>query len=152
MNTSASIKPFELCDAELIVDIMKLRAAIFVVEQQCIYQDPDDLDKLSYHATVFISDELVGYARIIPPQEAEAPYRIGRICLQKAHRGKGYGKKIVENCIKYVQLEALGSPIEISAQTYLMAFYEALGFEAVGEEYLEDGIPHRRMLRKGKSY
>ena len=143
-----TIKSFtELTPAEL-YDILKLRSEVFVVEQQCIFLDMDDKDQDSRHLQGRLSDELVAACRILPPGLAYDEPSIGRVVGSPRYRGKGAGIALMENAIRET-IRLYGTlPIKIGAQLYLKRFYESLGFVQCSETYMEDDIPHIKMLRK----
>ncbi|MBK6902078.1 MAG: GNAT family N-acetyltransferase [Saprospirales bacterium] len=143
-------KPFaELTPAELYA-AMALRQEVFIVEQNCPYLDADGKDLQSWH--LLGRDEagkLLAYVRILPIGISYPEYpSIGRVVTSPAARGKGYGKELMEVAIETLYRLFGPSPIKIGAQTYLLKFYESLGFRSTGEEYLEDGIPHTKMVRE----
>lgn len=127
-------------------DILKLRQDIFIIEQNCIYDDIDRLDRESGHLLLHsTSESLIGYLRIVPPQIKFDEYSLGRIAIKSDNRGKGLGKMIVEKGIEKVQ--ALGArDIRIEAQAHLIKFYENIGFKSVSAAYDIDGIPHLQMV------
>lgn len=125
---------------ETLYKILALRAEVFVVEQECAYLDPDDKDEKALHLCVFKKSNLIGYARIFVQV---TPCSIGRVVVQKKHRGKQIGKELMEKSIALVPAE---KEVFISAQEHLKTFYESLGFQQSGAGYLEDGIPHIPML------
>jgi len=143
-----TIKSFtELTPAEL-YDILKLRSEVFVVEQQCIFLDMDDKDQDSRHLQGRLSDELVAACRILPPGLAYDEPSIGRVVGSPRYRGKGAGIALMENAIRET-IRLYGTlPIKIGAQLYLKRFYESLGFVQCSETYMEDDIPHIKMLRR----
>jgi ElaA protein len=127
--------------------LLQLRSEVFVLEQNCVYQDLDDKDKQGFHLLGFIENQLVAYARILPKGTSYTDYcSIGRVCTKKTHRQLGSGKKLMQQAILNCQELYPNTKIKISAQSYLLKFYTELGFEAIGEEYLEDDIPHRAMI------
>jgi ElaA protein len=129
--------------------ILALRCAVFVVEQNCPYQEVDDLDLISTHLEVFSStDGLIATARIVPPNMRYAEPSIGRVAVAIDQRGKGYGKKLMVYCIEECRKRYGQVPIRISAQSYLEKFYTELGFVSTGKRYLEDNIPHLEMVLK----
>ncbi len=129
--------------------VLALRAQVFVVEQNCAYQDPDGKDVVSYHLLMESGEELVAYARLVPPGVSYAEAAIGRVVTSQTVRGKGWGKALMEMAIAQTQKKFEVNEICISAQSYLLKFYNDLGFVAEGEEYLEDDIPHWKMRRRG---
>ena len=142
-----NIKRFnELSIQELYV-ILQLRSEVFVVEQNCVYQDLDNQDLDAYHVLGILDKEIVAYARIFKPGDYFLESSIGRIVVKKEFRKFQYGYKLVENSIQFIENNLQQNTILISAQSYLTKFYNSLGFIRVGEEYLEDGIPHIKMLK-----
>ncbi len=129
--------------------ILELRNEVFVVEQNCSYQDCDGKDVDAYHL-LLEENGLVAYLRILKPGVYYPEYAIGRVLVKEKHRGKKYGKLIMNKGIDYIYKELGASTIRISAQSYLRKFYTSLGFEVVSDEYLEDDIPHLEMLAKRK--
>ena len=142
-----NIKRFnELSTNELYV-ILQLRSEVFVVEQDCVYQDLDNKYQNAYHVLGVLDNEIVAYARIFKPGDYFLESSIGRIVVKKEFRKFQYGYKLVENSIQFIENNLQQNTILISAQSYLTKFYNSLGFIRVGEEYLEDGIPHIKMLK-----
>ncbi len=129
--------------------ILELRNEVFVVEQNCSYQDCDGKDVDAYHL-LLEENGLVAYLRILKPGVYYPEYAIGRVLVKEKHRDKNYGKLIMNKGIDYIYKELGASVIRISAQSYLRKFYTSLGFEVVSDEYLEDDIPHLEMLAKRK--
>ncbi|MEY3598891.1 MAG: hypothetical protein RL521_1313 [Bacteroidota bacterium] len=128
--------------------VLALRAEVFVVEQNCAYQDPDGKDVVSYHILMESGEELVAYARLLPPGVSYPEASIGRVVSSPRVRGLGWGKALMEVAIAQTQKQFGTNEICISAQSYLLKFYQDLGFVAEGEEYLEDDIPHFKMRMK----
>jgi ElaA protein len=128
--------------------VLALRAEVFVVEQNCAYQDPDAKDVVSYHILMESGEELVAYARLLPPGVSYPEASIGRVVSSPRVRGLGWGKALMEVAIAQTQKQFGTNEICISAQSYLLKFYQDLGFVAEGEEYLEDDIPHFKMRMK----
>ncbi len=130
--------------------ILQLRSEIFVVEQECVYQDMDDKDQHALHVMMYHTGQIAGHTRIIPigisyPKHAS----IGRVVVAHAFRGGGWGKVLMQYSIE-VLFDHFGRiPVRISAQTYLNRFYNEMGFVATGKAYLEDGIPHIEMDYNG---
>ena len=145
MNTI--VKSFSQLTTDELYAILRLRAQVFVVEQDCVYQDVDNKDQKALHVIGRIDDEVVAYTRIFGPGDYFDQASIGRVVTDDAHRGKALGKQIMQESIAAIQLYYNETTIKISAQCYLGKFYNDLGFTAVGEEYLEDGIPHVGMVR-----
>ncbi len=126
--------------------IIRLRIEVFSLEQQCIYQDLDNRDQHCYHLMGFRGEELIAYARILPPGVSFPEASIGRVVSAPAARGKGAGRALCSRAIQTAR-ELFGpGPIRIGAQLYLKKFYESFGFVAAGKTYLEDNIPHLEMI------
>ncbi len=149
MSTIAwTIKSFSELSPSALYGILKLRSEVFVVEQQCIFLDMDDKDQESRHLMGRLNDELVATCRILPPGLAYDEPSIGRVVGSPRYRGKGAGIALMENAIQET-LRLYGTlPIKIGAQLYLKRFYESFGFVQCSETYMEDDIPHIKMLRK----
>jgi ElaA protein len=141
------IKKFEEITAAELYNILKLRSAVFVVEQNCVYQDLDGKDKEAIHIFTESNNEIISYTRIFKRGNyyKDNP-SIGRVVVKKSERGKDLGKKIMIKSINYIKENLESEKIELSAQKYLDKFYKELGFYTEGAEYLEDGIPHQRMF------
>ena len=138
---------YELNNQEL-YQILRLRSQVFVVEQDCVYQDLDNKDQISIHIFQMEKDEIVAYTRIFKSGDYYKNPSIGRVVVSKKNRGKELGKKIMIHSIEYIKKNLEGEKIELSAQKYLDKFYKDLGFYKIGEDYLEDGIPHQRMIKE----
>ena len=145
MNTV--IKNFSELSTEEIYNILKLRSEVFVVEQNCVYQDIDEKDQKATHLFIEKNNEIIAYTRIFKKGDYyEENPSIGRVVVSKKERGKNLGKEIMLNSIEFIKKEMEGRKIELSAQKYLDKFYKDLDFYSEGEDYLEDGIPHQRMF------
>ena len=138
------IKPWEELTSKEINDIFSLRSEVFIVEQNCVYQDVDGKDEKAEHLLIYIDETLVGYSRIFNKNTYFKEASFGRAVVKKTQRGKGVGHIIVEKSLEQLKLNKQ-SPIKISAQSYLKDFYSSHGFVAKGDEYMEDGIPHTAM-------
>lgn len=139
--------PFDGLKREQLYEALRLRSEVFVVEQDCVYQDIDRKDYIAIHVLMYEGTELVGYTRLFGPGDYFDLSSIGRVVVSPGVRGKGYGKILMEETLREAYKRFGRVPIDISAQQYLIKFYNDLGFEAYGEGYLEDGIPHIRMIR-----
>jgi len=137
-----TFKHFTELTLEELYDILRLRAEIFVVEQDCVYNDLDDLDKDAIHQFLKKDDEIVAYSRLLKPGTRFPDCSIGRVVVKQSERGTGLGIKMMEEAKTYMISQWNTSQIKVSAQKYLRRFYEDLGFVVVTDEYLEDGIPH----------
>ena len=132
--------------------IMALRQAVFVLEQQCLYQDADYLDLQCGHLGAWLGDELALYVRLVPPGLSYEQCSIGRVLSAPSVRGRGLGPLLMSKAIAQAHAEfapegAATCPIQIGAQAHLERFYSGLGFVRTGDAYVEDGIPHIHMLR-----
>ena len=129
-------------------EILKLRSEVFVVEQKCAYQDLDNKDEKALHLVGEKNNKIIAYTRIFKKGAFFKNSSIGRVLVKKKYRNKDYGRKIMISSIEKLKKDPKEEIIEISAQKYLLKFYSELGFEKVGEEYLEDNIPHVKMILK----
>ena len=143
-----TIKHYKELSKDELYNILQLRSEVFVVEQDCVYQDIDYKDQKAIHVLGFNNNKLVAYARIFKPGDYFDLASIGRVVVAKNERQNKYGYDIMKVSIKAVKDELKEITIKISAQCYLKEFYTNLGFNKVGEEYLEDGIPHIAMIYK----
>jgi len=141
-----TFKHFTELSTDELYDILKLRAEIFVVEQDCVYNDLDGHDKNAIHQFLKKNDEIVAYSRLLKPGSRFADFSIGRVVVKESERGTGLGIRMMEEAKAYILNNWKAEKIKISAQKYLQKFYEDLGFVVVSDEYLEDGIPHYGML------
>ena len=141
------IKKFKELTVDETYNILKLRSEVFVVEQNCIYQDLDGKDELAIHLFYKKRNEIIAYTRIFKKGDyyKENP-SIGRVVVSKKERGKEIGKSIMKESILYIKNNYNNKSIELSAQKYLDKFYKELEFYSQGDDYLEDGIPHQRMF------
>nr|WP_298923489.1 GNAT family N-acetyltransferase [uncultured Allomuricauda sp.] len=142
------VKTFEELSNTELYQLMRLRSEVFVVEQDCIYQDLDNKDQKALHVLGVKNQNVVAYTRVFMPGDYFKNTSIGRVVVEKEERKFGYGKVIMEASLEEIKKRFPESSIELSAQTYLIKFYNDLGFKTSGEEYLEDGIPHIRMIKK----
>jgi ElaA protein len=150
MNISWDLRPFEELTNTELYNILRLRAEVFIVEQNCPYLDLDGKDQLSFHLMgMNEKQDLVAYARLLPAGLAFEEVSIGRVLSSSAARGSGAGMELMQTAIQHIHKKFGGVPIRIGAQLYLKKFYERLGFVQVSEMYLEDDIEHVEMLRKG---
>jgi len=142
-----TIKKFNELSTHELYAVLQLRAEVFVVEQDCVYQDLDNKDLDAYHMLGVLDTKIVAYARIFKPGDYFLESSIGRIVVKKEFRKFQFGYQLVQNSIQFIENNLQQNTILISAQSYLSKFYNSLGFTQVGEEYLEDGIPHIKMLK-----
>ena len=143
-------KYFNSMTPDELYEILRLRSEIFVVEQNCIYNDLDGHDKEALHFFISENSRIIAYSRVLKPGIRFTEYLIGRVVVKKEKRRRNLGNLIVNYAKHYILNEMDGIKIRISAQQYLQKFYENLGFEIVTDLYLEDGIPHYGMLYEKK--
>ena len=141
------VKEFSELNTIELYGLLQLRSQIFVVEQNCVYQDLDGKDIKALHVVGFKKEKVVAYTRIFKPGDYFDHASIGRVTVAADQRSYGYGKDIMKASIAAVQNNFNTAQIKISAQTYLLKFYEELGFKSIGDTYLEDGIPHIAMVK-----
>lgn len=152
MHLEWQIKPYQELTLNEFHDIIALRINVFVVEQDCPYQDLDGKDKKSYH--VICRDgkgDIVATARIVPPGISYDSPSIGRVVIDESIRGNGIGHDLMKKCVDYSLLEFGNGMITISAQKHLEKYYGSHDFSSTGKEYLEDGIPHVEMTYTPKN-
>ena len=139
----------ELTPVEL-ARIDRARQQVLTIEQDCVYLDADEADEQSYHVAAWSSaqPEPLAYARLVDPGVKYAEPSMGRVITIAAARGTGLGRELVKRVLALSDALHPGLGIRISAQSRLRRFYSELGFEAIGEDYMEDGIPHIEMLRR----
>lgn len=142
------LKKFEELKVEEIYKILKIRTEVFVVEQQCAYQDCDGKDEKSYHLYLQNQGEIAGYLRILPKGVSFNELSIGRVLVNKSYRGKGIAREMMLKALDFIEKELKETEVKISAQVYLIDFYRSLGFKETSKEYLEDNIPHIDMIYK----
>jgi len=140
------IKTFEELSLQELYAILQLRAEVFVVEQLCTYQDMDEHDKDAWHVMAYDENQLVAYARLIKPGLVYPTASLGRVIVKKEFRGKQIGKELMERALLFLKEKVYKGSVTISAQCYLLKFYSDLGFKTEGNEYLEDNIPHIKMI------
>lgn len=140
-------KHYDALTKEEFHNIIRARVEVFIVEQDCPYQDLDHKDVHAYHLSIFLNQELAAYARLIPEGISYSGYAsIGRVLSSKSLRRYGAGRFLMQKSIEFCKELFPESPIKISAQKYLTAFYLSFGFQLTGEEYMEDGILHVAMI------
>jgi len=140
------VKKFEALSVDEFYAILQLRADVFVVEQRCAYQDLDGKDQKALHIIGTKNTKVVAYTRIFKPGGNTLKCIIGRVVVRDSERSHGYGRMIMRASIEAVNSYFKDTTVQLSAQSYLRKFYKSLGFREVGEEYLEDGIPHIKMI------
>ena len=130
-------------------NILKLRINVFVVEQDCPYPELDGKDKLAYHFFAFAENnpsQIIAYTRIFKPGDYYKEAAIGRVVVHPDFRKDGLGYQLMKESIYQIKALFQTKKIKIGAQTYLKEFYESLGFQKIGKDYIEDGIPHIYMI------
>ncbi len=128
--------------------ILALRTAVFVVEQDCPYQEVDHKDLHSYHVWGMMNNEIVAVIRIVEPGVSYEELSIGRVAVAMDYRGTNIGNDLMKVSLEFTERELGPQPIRISAQEHLQIFYHRFDFKTVSEMYLEDDIPHVEMLRE----
>jgi ElaA protein len=154
MSLEYTLKHFSHLTNQELYAILEARIAVFCVEQNCPYQDCDGKDLEAYHVLGKDADGVLQtYCRLLEKGVTYESYAsIGRVLTSAAYRGKGEGKVLMRQAIQFIGELYPMQKVKISAQCYARVFYESLCFEAVGEEYLEDDIPHISMVLDGESY
>lgn len=148
MTIRWNLLPLEALPTLILYDVLRLRAEIFIVEQNCPYQDIDRRDVDALHLLGYSeTGELAAYARLFDAGKCYEHASIGRVVVAQAYRRFGLGKLLMRQAIGHCHGAFGAQPIMIGAQRYLDKFYTELGFVAIGEPYDEDGIPHQHMLR-----
>jgi ElaA protein len=145
------LKKFNELTLDELYEILKLRSEVFIVEQNCVYHDPDGKDTLAWHLMGIKEGKLVAYTRILPPGISYTDPAIGRVVTSASVRKEGIGRELMHRSIEACEKIFGKTSITLGAQVYLKKFYESLDFFASGEEYIEDGIPHVAMTRKASS-
>ncbi|MFC0603453.1 GNAT family N-acetyltransferase [Winogradskyella pulchriflava] len=140
-------KTFDELTSKALYDVLQLRSEVFVVEQNCVYQDIDGKDQKALHILGYKGEKLVAYTRVFKSGDYFENASIGRVVVKENERQHNYGYDIMKASIEAIKQHYNETKIKISAQTYLKHFYNNLDFFEVGEEYLEDGIPHIAMIK-----
>ena len=141
------LKKFDDLTSSEMYSILQLRNEVFVVEQNCVFQDADNKDQAGYHLMGWRADKLAAYSRILPPGISYEFVSIGRIVTSPAERRNGVGKILMKKSIEAVTKLFGSVAIKLGAQLYLKQFYESFGFVQSSDIYLEDGIEHIEMIR-----
>ena len=142
-----TVKNYEELSKTELYDVLQLRTEVFVVEQDCVYQDIDGKDDKALHVLGYKNNVLVAYTRLFKPGDYFPESSIGRVVVKQNHRDQKYGYDIMKASINAIKTHFNTTQIKISAQCYLTNFYNNLGFKETGTEYLEDGIPHIAMVK-----
>lgn len=138
------VKSFQELTLDELYEIIKIRSAVFVVEQNCVYQDLDGVDQDAYHVFLRENGEIVGYLRVVDKGKRLDEVSVGRVISLK--RRQGIGGKLMRAGLAVAKEKFGADKVMVGAQTYAIPFYESVGFRVISEEYLEDGIPHVYML------
>ena len=144
MMMEVCAKRFEELSCEELYEIIKVRIAVFSLEQNCLYQDLDDKDKSAYHVYIKENGEIKAYLRVLDSGVAFEEVAIGRVLTTE--RGKEFGNRILEEGIRVAKEKMNADAIKIEAQSYAKGYYEKFGFRQITDEFLEDGIPHIGMM------
>ena len=147
-DLSWQVYTFDQLTTDTLYRLLQLRSEVFVVEQDIVYQDLDDVDRVALHLLGFLQEHLICYARILPPGCRYPGAAIGRIITGQSYRGKGYGSQLVMQAIACSRQNWPDTTINISAQLHLQEFYSQLGFQAVGAPYDEEEILHIKMVQE----
>lgn len=149
MNTNViwKTKTFNELSTSELYQIIKARIEVFTVEQKCYYQDLDEMDKKAIHLWVEHDGKLIAYSRLFDKNIIHTEASFGRVLTPISERGKNYGKLLVKKSIEVIENKFKAKEIRISAQDYLIKFYEEFGFKSTQKKYVEVGIPHTEMLK-----
>jgi|TARA_B110000971_G_scaffold182547_1_gene189700 ElaA protein len=139
------VKNFNELSINELYDLLQLRSEVFVVEQNCVYQDIDGKDQKSLHVIGKKNNKIVAYTRLFKPGDYFKESSIGRVVVNDKSRHLNYGSLIMDASITAIKNKFKTKEIKISAQLYLEKFYNKFGFKSKGKSYLEDGIPHVEM-------
>jgi ElaA protein len=146
MRPKWEIRRFNALSVSEMYSVLQLRSEVFVIEQNCVYQDIDGKDEKAIHLLGKIEGEIVAYARLFKPGDYFDAASIGRVVVKQRFRNRNLGHDLMREAV--AALAAISeTAITISAQLYLKKFYESHGFVAVGAQYLEDDIPHIEMRK-----
>lgn len=137
------IKKFNELSTKELFDIYKLRQKVFVIEQNRLYREVDDIDLEAYHIFKYLDNELVAYARVFKEDDHIS---FGRVVTENSQRKNGLGKSLMHEVLSFIKRKFPGSRIEIEAQSYVQGFYEKFKFERVGDEFLFNTTPHVKMI------
>ncbi|WP_332629331.1 GNAT family N-acetyltransferase [Halalkalibacter flavus] len=144
-----TVKKFDELSISELYELIRLRIEVFVVEQDCPYQELDTKDQEAFHLLGRINGELVAYSRLFQKRTVATDASIGRVIVKESGRGKGYGQALLTKSIDFLETELHEKGILIHAQQYLQEFYESFGFKPISDIYLLDGINHLDMRREG---
>ncbi len=143
------VKNWGELNTDELYSLLQLRQEVFIIEQNCVYQDLDQHDTNSIHILGYSDTTLVAYSRVLPPNELYAQASIGRVAISKEHRGKNLGRELMDYTLELCgELFGKDAQIKIMAQYYLVPFYESLGFEVISNKFWDDEIAHYYMLKR----
>ncbi|RDZ27360.1 GNAT family N-acetyltransferase [Lysobacter silvisoli] len=148
------VQPYDRLERDQLYDLLRLRAQVFVIEQNCVYLDPDDKDRHpeALHLLGYAGDgALAAYLRILPAGLSYPQVSFGRVLTAPDYRGRGLGDLMVERALDAIQAQWPGADVQIGAQAHLQGYYGKHGFEPSSEPYVEDGIPHIDLLRRARA-
>ena len=148
MEVEWKIKSFKELSLIELYQTLQLRSEVFVVEQNCVYQDIDNKDQKAMHLIGSYEGKIVAYARLFKPGDYFQQASIGRVVIAKKFRNRQWGHDLMREALVGIRKHFSQTKITISAQLYLKKFYETHGFLSEGETYLEDDIPHIKMCRE----
>jgi len=146
-NIQWKISAFQALTLDELYKLIQLRIEVFVVEQNCVYQDVDGKDHKALHLLGIENGQIIAYARLFKPNDYFDNASIGRVIVKPTHRAKAIGHQLMDHAINAIHQHFNQTNITISAQLYLQQFYESHQFHQTSEPYLEDGIPHIEMKR-----
>ena len=141
-------KHFKELSVQELWAILRLRQEVFMLEQECLYLDIDDIDQQAHHLAFWHKGELQAYARLIEPGISYAQASIGRVVVAPSVRSSKLGRTLMQHAIQELETLHPQHAIKIGAQKYLENFYNSLGFSTISDSYIEDGIPHIHMLKR----
>jgi len=141
-------KEYEHLTKDELYEILRLRAEVFIVEQNCVYQDIDNKDQKAIHILGYKKNKIIAYTRIFKAGDYFKNASIGRVLVIEKERHNKYGFQLIETSIMAINIHFKEFKIDISAQEHLEFFYNNLGFLKIGDSYLEDGIDHIKMIRR----
>ena len=146
MSIEWNYKKFADLSNDELYAILRLRIEVFIVEQNCVFQDADNKDQSSYHVMAWKEGMLLAYARLVPAGISYSEPSIGRVVTSPSARSLGMGKILMEKAIDILYINWGKKDIKIGAQLYLERFYNSLGFQRTSDIYMEDGIEHIEMM------
>lgn len=142
------IKDFKYLSSEELYGILKLRNEVFIVEKECLYNDLDEKDINAFHLYCIENNNIIVALRILKKENEESGIYIGRVVVDKLYRGLGLGKNSMEKAMKFIEYTYGREVIKVSTQIRSRDFYKSLGFKEISNSYLEEDIPHIKMIKK----